>query len=415
MKKHTFLTGLLRWIVAGVFIFSGFVKAVDPWGTAIKFGEYFNAFGMGWLSGAEYAFSILLSASEMLLGFCLLFRIREKSVTTLLTILLGFFTLLTFVLALWNPVADCGCFGDFVKLTNWQTFFKNVILLLFTVVLWRTAWKQPFRQHNRYASTVEWSMIFFFGLLSSGIGLYSLRHLPPIDFLPFRIGVNIPSQLEGYGNDTQTTLIYKDRTTGQQREFDLADTTWYDTLRWEYVDTRIEERMPSRRPAIADFSVFDSDGDHATALLASPREVFLIVMTRTEEGLRARCRERMEEVVRYAARHGYPAVCVTTSPLPEGGLIALGERGVPVYNIDPTTLKTMIRARTGLVLLKEGIVLGKWNCRDIPRFDSLYGDRTVLEAVVERSAESGRAWLLGTLLVALALAYVVFTAHRRKR
>ena len=80
---------------------------------------------MGWLSGAEYAFSILLSASEMLLGFCLLFRIREKSVTTLLTILLGFFTLLTFVLALWNPVADCGCFGDFVKLTNWQTFSKT--------------------------------------------------------------------------------------------------------------------------------------------------------------------------------------------------------------------------------------------------------------------------------------------------
>ena len=178
---------------------------------------------------------------------------------------------------------------------------------------------------------------------------------------------------------------------------------------------RYPERMPSRRPAISDFSVFDSDGDHATALLTSPREVFLIVMTRTEEGLRDGCRERMEEVVRYAARHGYPAVCVTTSPLPEGGLIALGERGVPVYNIDPTTPKTMIRARTGLVLLKEGIVLGKWNCRDIPRFDSLYGDRTVLEAVVERSAESGRAWLLGTLLVALALAYVVFTAHRRKR
>ena len=268
MKKHTFLTGLLRWIVAGVFIFSGFVKAVDPWGTAIKFGEYFNAFGMGWLSGAEYAFSILLSASEMLLGFCLLFRIREKSVTTLLTILLGFFTLLTFVLALWNPVADCGCFGDFVKLTNWQTFFKNVILLLFTVVLWRTAWKQPFRQHNRYASTVEWSMIFFFGLLSSGIGLYSLRHLPPIDFLPFRIGVNIPSQLEGYGNDTQTTLIYKDRTTGQQREFDLADTTWYDTLRWEYVDTRIVENNRKRRSEIQDFSVFNADENYAPTLLA---------------------------------------------------------------------------------------------------------------------------------------------------
>lgn len=102
-------------------------------------------------------------------------------------------------------------------------------------------------------------MIFFFGLLSSGIGLYSLRHLPPIDFLPFRIGVNIPSQLEGYGNDTQTTLIYKDRTTGQQREFDLADTTWYDTLRWEYVDTRIVENNRKRRSEIQDFSVFNAD------------------------------------------------------------------------------------------------------------------------------------------------------------
>lgn len=294
MKKHTFLTGLLRWIVAGVFIFSGFVKAVDPWGTAIKFGEYFNAFGMGWLSGAEYAFSILLSASEMLLGLCLLFRIREKSVTTLLTILLGFFTLLTFVLALWNPVADCGCFGDFVKLTNWQTFFKNVILLLFTVVLWRTAWKQPFRQHNRYASTVEWSMIFFFGLLSSGIGLYSLRHLPPIDFLPFRIGVNIPSQMEGYGNDTQTTLIYKDRTTGQQREFDLADTTWYDTLRWEYVDTRIVENNRKRRSEIQDFSVFNADENYAPTLLASTREVFLIALNPIDRPLSSICSRQIE-------------------------------------------------------------------------------------------------------------------------
>ena len=327
---------------------------------------------------------------------------------------MGFFTVLTLVLALWNPVADCGCFGDAVKLTNWQTFYKNILLSAFALLLWRGV-RHERHGHDRQRSIVENSMVFFFLLFSSGVGIYSMRHLPLVDFLPFKVGANIPAQLASAGGDVTTTLVYRDRLSGELREFALQDTSWYDTLRWEYVDTRIEERMPSRRPAIADFSVFDSDGDHATALLASPREVFLIVMTRTEEGLRDGCRERMEEVVRYAARHGYPAVCVTTSPLPEGGLIALGERGVPVYNIDPTTLKTMIRARTGLVLLKEGIVLGKWNCRDIPRFDSLYGDRTVLEAVVERGAENGRAWLLGTLLVALALAYVVFTAHRRKR
>ena len=414
MKKHTFLTGLLRWIVAGVFIFSGFVKAVDPWGTAIKFGEYFNAFGMGWLSGAEYAFSILLSASEMLLGLCLLFRIREKSVTTLLTILLGFFTLLTFVLALWNPVADCGCFGDFVKLTNWQTFFKNVILLLFTVVLWRTAWKQPFRQHNRYASTVEWSMIFFFGLLSSGIGLYSLRHVPPIDFLPFRIGVNIPSQLEGYGNDTQTTLIYKDRTTGQQREFDLADTTWYDTLRWEYVDTRIVENNRKRRSEIQDFSVFNADENYAPTLLASTREVFLIALNPIDRPLSSICSRQIEQTVRYAVKYNYPVVCVTASALPEDGKITFGDSRIPVYNMDGTTLKMLIRARAGLVLLKEGTILGKWNCRDIPNFERDYDGRTPLETVTERRDRNNRIWPLGLLAAALAFIYVAYTSRRVK-
>ena len=414
MKKHALWPALSRWIVALVFIFSGFVKGVDPWGTAIKLGEYLRAFSMDWLVGAQFALSILLSVTEMTIGLCLLFRVRERGAARLALLFMGFFTVLTLVLALWNPVADCGCFGDAVKLTNWQTFYKNILLSAFALLLWRGVHHER-HGHDRQRSIVENSMVFFFLLFSSGVGIYSMRHLPLVDFLPFKVGANIPAQLASAGGDVTTTLVYRDRLSGELREFALQDTSWYDTLRWEYVDTRIEERMPSRRPAIADFSVFDSDGDHATALLASPREVFLIVMTRTEEGLRDGCRERMEEVVRYAARHGYPAVCVTTSPLPEGGLIALGERGVPVYNIDPTTLNTMIRARTGLVLLKEGIVLGKWNCRDIPRFDSLYGDRTVLEAVVERSAESGRAWLLGTLLVALALAYVVFTAHRRKR
>ena len=86
-----------------------------------------------------------------------------------------------------------------------------------------------------------------------------MRHLPLVDFLPFKVGANIPAQLASAGGDVTTTLVYRDRLSGELREFALQDTSWYDTLRWEYVDTRIEERMPSRRPAIADFSVFDSD------------------------------------------------------------------------------------------------------------------------------------------------------------
>ena len=109
MKKHALWPALSRWIVALVFIFSGFVKGVDPWGTAIKLGEYLRAFSMDWLVGAQFALSILLSATEMTIGLCLLFRVRERGAARLALLFMGFFTVLTLVLALWNPVADCGC------------------------------------------------------------------------------------------------------------------------------------------------------------------------------------------------------------------------------------------------------------------------------------------------------------------
>ena len=256
MKKHALWPALSRWIVALVFIFSGFVKGVDPWGTAIKLCEYLRAFSMDWLVGAQFALSILLSVTEMTIGLCLLFRVRERGAARLALLFMGFFTVLTLVLALWNPVADCGCFGDAVKLTNWQTFYKNILLSAFALLLWRGV-RHERHGHDRQRSIVENSMVFFFLLFSSGVGIYSMRHLPLVDFLPFKVGANIPAQLASAGGDVTTTLVYRDRLSGELREFALQDTSWYDTLRWEYVDTRIEERMPSRRPAISDFSVFD--------------------------------------------------------------------------------------------------------------------------------------------------------------
>ena len=165
------MVALCRIALALVFIFSGFVKAVDPWGTAIKLGEYFHAFGMDALSGGRYAFSILLSSAEMLLGFCLLFRFGfvRRRLPGLMLIVVGFFTLLTLVLALWNPVSDCGCFGDAVKLTNWQTFYKNLILLLLAVVVWFGSyrkkecwdWNPDVPEHDS-GHLIEWSLGLLF-------------------------------------------------------------------------------------------------------------------------------------------------------------------------------------------------------------------------------------------------------------
>ena len=414
MKKHASLLALSRLIVSFVFIFSGFVKGIDPWGTAIKSGEYFHAFGMPWLAGGQYVFSIALSVAEMLLGLCLLFRIRERIVSGWIVAVLSFFTLLTFVLALWNPVSDCGCFGDAIKLTHWQTLFKNIVLLALAFCLWRSSGRAVYPRTDRRGTAVENGLVLFFLLLSTGIGIYSLRHLPPIDLLPFRVGVNIPSAMTSGADDVRTTLVYRDRLSGDEREFMLTDTVWYDTTRWEYVDTRIEPVASDREPTILEFSVFDADGDHAPALFASDRDVFLLVLTKTDDRPEGRCRERMQGAAEYAVRHGYPVVCLTTSPLPDGGTLSFGEHDIPVYNIDGTTLKTLIRARRGLVLLKEGTILGKWNCRDIPPFLERYDDRTPLETVLDLRTRAATGWLLGTLAVALVAIFCAYAGRRRR-
>ena len=125
-----------RLIVGMVFIFSGFVKAVDPLGSAYKFADYFTAFKLGFLEFLALPLGIFLSAFELILGLTLILGYRRKTVFQILMWFMSFFTLLTFILAIFNPVTDCGCFGDALILTNWQTFFKNVVLMVFVSILY---------------------------------------------------------------------------------------------------------------------------------------------------------------------------------------------------------------------------------------------------------------------------------------
>ena len=414
MKRQPAVISLIRWIIALTFIFSGFIKAVDPWGTAIKLGEYFSAFGMAWLSGIRYFIGILLPMIEMVLGLCLLFRIRERAAACWTFVLMTFFTLLSLILVIWNPVADCGCFGDFIKLSNGQTFIKNIILLALTTLLWRYTHKESYRQHDKYLGMEEWSMILLFSLFSAGIGCYSMRHLPIFDFLPYHRGVNISQQMPGDESETITTLIYKDRTTGKEHQFALTDTTWYDSLRWEYIDTHITERKKAQPETTLDFALFDSTGNRTAELLAE-RDLFIITLTDTEQSLPEVCRKRLEEVASYAAQNEYKIVCATPSTLPADGRIAFGAARIPAYNIDGTTLKTLIRAKNGLVLLHEGVLLDKWNCRDIPAFENKYSARTPLEVVIEQDDRCQKSWVLGVMITGVLLVGTAYSIYRKKR
>lgn len=362
MRGRNFWLTVCRLLLAATFIFSGFVKSVDPWGTAIKISEYLEAFHMGWLVGAQFVLAIWLTGAELMLGLMLLFRVRMRMVTTFAALSMLFFTALTLVLAIWSPVEDCGCFGDAVKLTNWETFLKNLVLLPMSLVLWWNARHLkvfPFPRRDIVAMAL-------IACVSGGIGIYSLYHLPLIDFLPYKVGANLAeSEDDSSQGDVQTTLIYRDKLSGKLQEFTLSDTTWYDSERWEYVDT--ETTLPPSPTVVsrADFTLL-RDGEFATEqVLDFVGEVYMVCANDLQD-IKRRQRERLELAVAAALGRGAMVVCLTSSPLAQSPYVTLGAEQIPCYNMDATSLKTMLRAKVGVVVLRSGVVEQKYNWRDLP-------------------------------------------------
>ncbi len=349
-----------RILLAVTFIFSGFVKAVDPWGTGIKIGEYLAAFDMEWLYGWRFGLSIWLNGAELMMGLMLLFGIRLKLVSIFCAASMLFFTSLTFAVAIWNPVEDCGCFGEAIKLTNWATFIKNLILLpMSLLVLWFSR-KMPAMPTLR-----DGVYMLVFGAIAFGIGIYSFRHLPIIDFLPYKIGTDLEEAMRTPGSgDVETVLVYRDRQTGRKREFELSDTTWYDGARWEYVDTRTVAINNSVHPSVRDFAIFDSGRFITDDVLADPGVVYMVFASNLDD-IKRGCERKLESAVEQASRRGYRVMCITADPLDHHPSVTMGGVEVPCYNMDATTIKTILRAKVGVVVLCDGVIVDKENCRDM--------------------------------------------------
>ena len=355
------LADACRIILALTFVFSGFTKTIDPWGTAIKITEYLNSFGFETLNQYRFGFSIWLCGAELMMGCMLLFKVRTPLISIFSLATMSFFTLLTFYMAGWGTVEDCGCFGDAVKLTAWETFFKNLVLWPLSFYVWWDARKGRIWPISRreYITTLL-IMCFAFGL-----GAYCYRHLPLIDFLPFKKGVNIYERMYRGGEHDDITLVYRDRTSGELRNFGIGDTEWYDTVRWEYVD-RIEGKTDDDDVALREFAVFAGEDDVTESIITDPGTVYMISAVRLD-GVRPWCAERLAALADRAQKNGDRGVCLTASPLGEGEDSVRFADGpeIPVYNVDATTLVTMLRAKAGVVVLQGGVILDKLNCRDI--------------------------------------------------
>lgn len=348
-----FLTGL-------VFIFSGTVKAIDPMGTVYKLQDYFTAFNLDFLKNFCLLFAIILCSAEFLAGFSVLFDIRQKTGIWIVMILMAIFTPLTFLLALTNPVTDCGCFGDVMKLTNWQTFIKNLIILMPAIYLFITRKTiEP-----RSGATREWSVMAITTAVFIAFIFYNLRYLPIIDFLPYKTGTYIPDQMkipEGKPVDKyETTFIYEKE--GKQQEFTLENYPAGDTS-WKFIEQRSVLVSKGYEPPVHDFRFFSLDGiDRTSEILESDNYVMLMISRRLSEADSEKLKEGFD-LGQFFLKNQAGFYILTASGREEalkysrGTLICLG---------DEVTLKTMVRSDPGYILMKAGTIQGKWSWANLP-------------------------------------------------
>ncbi len=358
------IVNICRFLLGITFTLSGFVKAVDPKGTQYKIEDYMEALGMGgWLPElATVSFSVFLSAVEFCLGIFLLFAIRRRLTSRLILFVMTVMTPITLWLALANPISDCGCFGDALVLTNWQTFGKNVVLLLAAIIVVSA----PTAMFRFVSRTNQWIVTNYAALFILVVSLLSLYDLPMFDFRPYHIGANIQEGMEIPEGEEQpqfetTFILEKD---GVQKEFTLAD---YPDSTWTFVDSKTVMTHQGYVPPIHDFSITTLEGDDLTEeVLSDTGHVFLLIAPQLMVADDSRL-DRLNEIYEYAREHDYPFYGLTASGLSD--ITHWRERTGAEYifcHTDEITLKTIIRSNPGLLLLKNGTIIRKWSHNSLP-------------------------------------------------
>lgn len=370
------LTWICRALVGLLFIFSGLIKANDPMGFGFKLEEYFVVFNTEWLSPLSVVLSILICALEIVLGVAVLLGARIRQTAWGLLLLILFFTWLTFYSAWFNKVTDCGCFGDAIKLTPWQSFGKDVVLL--AMILWIFFSRKRIRPAG--GERAAGIAVLAAAVLSLGFGIYTSSYLPVVDFLPYKVGNHLPSLMKmppGAEPDVYK-IVYtlKNKETGELREMDdkeyLASKIWEDP-QWEYVEASAPILVKKGyTPPIHDLRISDANGMEFTEeLLNNPFYNLVIVMYDLKKTHRA-AQEELNALVSKAQEYNIRTAGLTAaSSRAVDQFIAETGALYEVFYCDATPLKSMVRSNPGLLLLKDGTVIGKWPFRDLPSPEEL--------------------------------------------
>jgi uncharacterized membrane protein YphA (DoxX/SURF4 family) len=348
---------IVRYVVGGLFIFSGLVKVVDPVGTAIKLKEYFAVFA-GDISSFFSVFEpyalvigIVLNVLEVTLGLALIIRWRVRYTMNLLSIMIVFFTFLTFYTAYFNKVTDCGCFGDAITLTPWQSFTKDIILVILIGFLYlniKRIKESTFGPKN--------IIIICATAISFLLCIYSVKHLPVIDFRAYKVGTNIPDAMTAKENPKFQYTFEKNGEEIKSYEY-KSEEEGYQLVGHEITNTE------ASTPKITDFATWNESGDKTETIL-SGQKLWIVaydISKANTEGL-----IDINDLLSRLSPEIEPIILTSSSA--EDVLRIKAERGMKTdfYYADATVLKTIIRSNPGLVLVKDGTIKAKWHFNDVP-------------------------------------------------
>jgi len=366
-----------RILVGLLFIFSGLIKANDPLGFSYKLEEYFEVFHITFLNNLALSMAIILCALEMILGFALLIGVRGKQVAWGLLLLIIFFAFLTFYSAVFKVVQTCGCFGDAIVLTPWQSFIKDLFLLLLIIILF----KHRTKINPLFNSKTSDGLLIIAIVLSVGVGLYTYNFLPILDFLPYKVGANIPDEMktptgaqpdefeETYNLQNKATHVTKVMT---DKEY-IKSNIWKDN-NWVIVG-QPESRLIKKgfTPKIQDLAINDAQrNDYTSELLGNPYYSLVIVawdLNTTDVDAINRINAL---AVNLTQNYNIRTVLFTSSPVSVAQAFSKAHHLVSeVFYVDEVPLKEMLRANPGIILLKNGTIINKWHYHSLPKYDDL--------------------------------------------
>ena len=359
------IVNLCRIIVAVTFIFSGFVKAIDPIGTQYKLQDYLGAIGMAGIlpNWTLLAVAVFLAAIEFCIGIFLLFAIQRRLISKLTVAFMAFMTMVTVWIVVADPVKDCGCFGDALHLTNTETLIKNIVLLVCSLaIMYRPLAMFRFVSKSNQWIVTNYTIVFI--LVSSGLSLY---YLPIFDFRPYHIGVNIPRGMEipkgAKLPQFKTTFIMEKN--GQRKEFTLDN---YPDASWKFIDSKTVQTSEGYIPPIHDFSITDNKTglDLTNSVLSHKGYTFLLIAPHLETADDSNFGD-IDRLYEYAQSYDIPFYCLTASTTKAiKRWVDLTGAEYPFCITDEAVLKTIIRSNPGLLLLKDGTIINKWSHNNLP-------------------------------------------------